>query len=493
MRSFPFLGSSLVVLALATAASALVACSSPASEADSVSEGKATRQTRKGAEFARCWTTNDGSADPDFRVYSLICRASSAGLKGLETSSVNVDARTVKSSVQSGTPSKTLDQDLVVGRFYKSDFPLKATVYGYWKLGEFTSSDYRTEITIAETVAAEQPVVVKLPFDSWEVTLLNRLPQAAVSSERYEVQAAPFITEPSSTSTKTTFTTSAQTPFLAGIPRLDLDIIVPQTGSLTLSLAGLRTPSSIAVSGPGVFVLDTNGIRKATAAEEAEADGAGADAGPAPAVDSGSIPATDAGPAPTDAGSVPTTCGNDTQLPCKDAAGNSSCNAGTRFDANNGKCTACGNAGQTYCFVDPKNVSGNSGSSCNAGTRFDANTSKCVACGHAGETYCFVDPRNVSSNSGSSCNAGTRFDSNTSKCVACGNAGETYCFADPRNVSSSQGSTCNAGTRYDQNTGHCIACGNAGQTYCFADPKNFSGTRVCTAPATYNQNNSMCQ
>jgi hypothetical protein len=458
MRSSALFGSSLLVVALA-AASSLVACSSPATEQDSVAEGRATRQTKKGAEFARCWTTNDGTVDLDFRVYTLSCRVSSAGLKGLETSAVSVDARTVKTSVQSASPGATPDQDVIVGRFYKSDFPLSATVYGYWKLGEFTSTDYRTQVAIADTVTADQPVIVKLPFDSWEVTLLNRLPQAAVSSERYEVQAAPFITEASSTSTKTTFITSAQTPFLAGVPRLDLDVIVPQSGSLTLSLAGLRSPSSTTLSGPGVFVLDANGIRKATAAEEAEADNA--DAGPAPAVDAGPAPATDAGPGPsTDAGDAGTPDASDAS-------------------------TTCGNNGQATC----KNASNQN--FCNAGARFDNQTYKCVSCGNNGETYCYDrDPLRASG--AMTCNATTRFDNQTYKCVTCGNDGQTYCYGqDPNNQSGQM--TCNAGTRFDNQTYKCVACGNAGQTYCYSDPSNAKGSMVCNAPATFNSFTYKCQ
>jgi hypothetical protein len=293
---------------------------------------------------------------------------------------------------------------------------------------------------------------VKLPFDSWEVTLLNRLPNASVNSERYEVQAAPFITEQSATGTKTTFVTSVQTPFLVGVARTDLDVIVPQSGKLSLSLQGLHSPSTIDVTGPGVFVLDESGIRKATAAEEAEADGADAGPGPGPAVDGGGA-AVDAGPAPAnDASTVPTTCGNNGQIPCKDASSSSFCNAGTRFDVNKGTCVACGDAGQTNCFSDP---------------------------------------RNYSSTSGSTCNAGTRFDVNKGTCVACGDAGETYCFSDPKNYSSSSGSMCNAGTRFDANKGTCVACGNAGETYCFNDPKNYSGSPICTAPAVYS--NGSCK
>lgn len=69
-------------------------------------------------------------------------------------------------------------------------------------------------------------------------------------------------------------------------------------------------------------------------------------------------------------------------------------------------CKACGNDGQTYCVIDPRNVEGNW--KCDDGTRLDDASNTCVACGKSGQTHCFADARNISGNW--SCDAGLTYD-----------------------------------------------------------------------------------
>lgn len=397
---------SFASLAAASLALAVVACQAPAADEGDTSEGQLTSNVRKGDEFVRCWTTSDGNADEFFRTYDLKCRVSSAGLPGLAGSSVYVDARSVGNNVRSGRPGETPDQDVLIGRVSKSDFPLKIRVYGSWGATRTdTLSSYRIDVPATEANTAAAPVIVKLPFDMWPVTFLNRLPLAVVSSERYDVQVAPFITEQDERSTKTTFSSSKSSEVMRNTPRFDLDFVAPKSGGITVSIQGARTPIRGNIAAPGTYVIEESGLRLATAAEEAAAasttpaaDGGAAPSTPTPAADGG----TDAAPAPP-----ATTCGGPGQTHCTASNGSWTCNDGTRVD-NAGTCVACGDDGETYCFDDPRNITGNW--KCNAGTRLESSTNKCVACGTAGKTHCFADPRNISGNW--VCNPGLRLDSN---------------------------------------------------------------------------------
>jgi hypothetical protein len=391
-----FVHARLLLSAAALAAAALVACQAPPADESSSDEGALTGQVRKGDELARCWTVSDGNSDEFFRSYELTCRVSSAGLTGLAGSSVYVDARGAGGNVLSGRPGETPDQDVVLGMVRKSDFPLSLRIYGSWaSTRPNTISPFRITLAANESANASAPVIVKMPFDTWPITFLNRLSVAIVSSERYTVQAAPFKTSQDDSSTETTFTTSVNTGVVRG-PRVSLDLIAPSSGSLALHLTG-AADARTSITGPGTYVLDASGIRLATAAEEAEA-GPAPDAGPGASADAAPPPPPDAAPAPT--------CGDPGQMHCTNA-GSWSCNAGTRVDSGAGLCVACGNDGQTYCYVDPRNVSGSW--RCNAGTRLDSSTNTCVACGSLGKTHCVTDPNNISGSW--TCNPGLRFDS----------------------------------------------------------------------------------
>jgi hypothetical protein len=432
----------LLVAAAALFSVASVACQAPVDDDSSVSEGKLATPARKGEEFTRCWTVSDGNADDFFRRYALSCRVSSKGLEGLSGSSVFVDVMTAGGRVVSGRPGETPDSDVLIGNVSKSDFPLSVRVYGTWASAPNESlTSYRVTVPAAETANASAPVIVKVPFDTWPVTILNRLPFVVVSTSRYDVQAAPFFTEQDERSTKTTFTTSATTGVLRG-PRADLAVLAPPSGHLDVQIQGGQGTQHATIASPGVYVVDEAGLHLATAAEEADAGIGAADEDGGTTNEDGSAPDEDAAPP------VSTTCGNNGQASCL-SSGVRSCNPGTRYDSYRGVCVSCGAAGQTYCFVDPNNVSG--AQSCNGGTRYDSYRNACVACGAAGQTYCFVDPNNFSG--AQSCNDGTRYDSYRNACVACGAAGQTYCFDDPNNVSGAQ--SCDAGLHVSSN-GTCV-------------------------------------
>jgi hypothetical protein len=345
-----------------------VACSVEQT-ADQGDQDVTARVAKKGSEFIRCWTKSDGTADEFFRRYELSCRVSSSGLPGLAGTTVYVDARGARGNVVSGTPGDSKDRIVSLGSFSKDAFPLELSVYGSLS-GDPTSGEargehltyYRVAVSALESATEAAPVIVKIPFDTWPVTILNRAPLGVVDTRPYEVQAAPFITEQDSRSTKTTFQANASTGFMRGSMRVDLNLIAPPTGGLRVSVQGPNPASESTIAGPGVYVLETTGLRVATAAEVAAADGVplspAADGG-VPSRPDASAPSPDGG-SQADAG----TCGAAGQSPCVNNFGSKFCNAGTRLEGNT--CLACGNAGQTYCV-------NNFGSKfCNAGLTLDA-------------------------------------------------------------------------------------------------------------------------
>lgn len=387
----------LAVTALAIAATSF-ACGAPAASDTAVSEGELTGSARKGDEFVRCWTVSDGNSDEFFRDYALTCRVSSKGLPGLAGSSVYVDASAASGRVVSGTPGDTPDQDVVLGHMHKADFPLSLSLYGSWAAKRSdTISEFHLTVPADEAANEAAPVIVKLPFDIWPVTFLNHGSFAAISTATYDVQAAPFITDQNGNGTKTTFSTSASTGSVRD-PSVTLDLFAPPSGGISVEVQSDHASFRSKIDAPGVYVIETSGLRLATAEEEAAAGGA-----PAPGGSANGSPAT---PAP--ASGPTTTCGGPGQKHCTLPGGNWSCNDGTRGDTDSGICLACGDDGETHCVIDSRNITGNW--RCNAGTRSDTNSGNCVACGSLGKIYCVQDPNNVRGNA--ICNPGLHYNSN---------------------------------------------------------------------------------
>lgn len=311
-----------------------------------------------------------------------------------------VDARTAKSNVVTGSPGQTPDADVLLGRVHQDDFPLTLHVYGTWGARDASLTYYRTDVSAAEAATAAAPVVVKLPFDTWPVTLIDKVGLAIVQSEPYEVQAAPFFTEQDERSTKTTFTARASSGVLRDVgAKISFDVVAPKTGGVAVTVQAGRASLHQTLAGPGVYVVDESGLRLATAEKEAAAGA--------------SPPSPPPGTTPPPPPAAPTTtCGSAGQQHYV-TNGSWSCLDGTRVDMSSGVCTACGGDGQTYCVIDPRNISGNW--RCNDGTRLESSTSTCVACGDVGQTHCFADPRNVSGNW--SCKPGLRIDAASGNCV----------------------------------------------------------------------------
>lgn len=393
--------SSLLLLAVAAIASAAasVACGAPSAADTSVSEGELTKSARKGDEFVRCWTVSDGTDDEFFREYALTCRVSSKGLPGLAGTLVNVDAIGVNGTSKSASPGDTPDQDVVIGRVHKSDFPLSLHVYGSWAAKRTdTISEFQQTVQVANADApsATAPVVFKLPFDSWPVTFLMSSSFAAVSAAPYNVQAAPFITESGSDATKTTFSTSFDSGAIRD-SKSSFDLIAPPSGGVAVEVQAAHGTFRSTINAPGVYVIEDSALRLATAEEEAAAGVAS----------NGSATSSSGGPSSPSSPAAPTTtCGGPHQTHCE-VNGNSVCSDGTRNDSDSGICLPCGNDGQTHCVVDPRNVTGNY--RCNAGTRYDSNSDTCIACGSVGKVYCVSDPNNVDGNA--VCNAGLHYNS----------------------------------------------------------------------------------
>ncbi len=392
----------LAVVAL-TSATLSVACSAPAGSDAAVSEGALTGTARKGDEFVRCWSTADGAAGDFFTRYAVTCHVSSKGLPGLAGSPVYVDARGADGATVSGSPGDKPDQDVVIGSVSSSSFPLSLTVYGLWTTAPTTVlSGFHLKVAAPIAATATAPVIVKLPFDIWPVTILNRLSLSVLSSRPYDVSVAPFTTDQNGNGTKTAFTTTFDSDVMRG-PRFDFNLFAPPSGGIPVQVSGVAGSSSATISAPGVYVIDDSGLRLATADEEAAAGPA-----PSPAGGADAGPSADAAPAPPPPDAAPTTtCGGPGQQHCT-TNGSWSCIDGTRADTDTGICLACGDDGEPHCVTDPRNVQGNW--RCNAGTRADTDSGNCVACGSVGKVYCFDDPNNVRGNA--VCDAGLHYDSN---------------------------------------------------------------------------------
>ena len=386
----------------------MAACAGARSDSDDAAESAQTRAVKKGGEFLRCWAESDGTANPFFRNYAVKCRHTASSIAALRGKSwVSVEAYgaggdRLERPADAPRPSDQPGAAVVVTVAQTNKFPVALRVQGQWGVSEGTTTPFRTTIAVEERTTAEAPARVMLPFDFWPITFLNRLPAAVVSTEAYEVDAAPFVTEERLDGTRTSFLAQHETDLLRE-PRVDIDFIAPKQGALKVRVQGPPTATGAVIDGPGVYVIEERGLRKATPEDEP-------DAGPLPPVP---VPVRDAGvdatpPTPT----PPPTCGNDGQIYCLDAGGARVCNPGARLDVN--VCVACGKPGQTYC------LDAGGARVCNRGARLEVNS--CVACGSNGQTYC------LDANGARVCNRGTRLDVNT--CVSCGNEGQTYCLAE---------------------------------------------------------------
>ena len=341
----------------------------------------------------------DGTPNPFFRQHTIRCRHTArafAALKG--ENRVTVEAFGARGETRCAPTA--LERSPGHGRRHRrrpaQQFPVRLSIQGQWASATARPTVPRRRVDRGRTTA-QAPVRVAVPFDFWPVTFLNQLPAAVISTESFEVDAAPFVTDERADGAKTTFLARHETELLRG-PRADVDFIAPARGALKLRIQGPPTPVSAVIDEPGVYVIDAQGLRKATPADEPDA---GSPPVPPPRPRDGGV---DAAPPPPAA-----TCGNAGRIYCLDDSGQRVCNPGTRLEVST---CPCGKPGQTYCY------DGSGQRVCDRGARLEVNS--CVACGRNGQTYC------LDGSGQRVCNAGHRLDVNV--CVTCGNEGQTYCL-----------------------------------------------------------------
>ncbi|MFO0740734.1 MAG: hypothetical protein U0270_32855 [Labilithrix sp.] len=435
---------------------ALAGCSGPAPDAGSNESNQTEARTLnviEGREYARCWFDVSG-ADAN-----LSCTSTARGSDPLGVR--------VTVAVTCGPGFKT-DLDIetggtvVAGTVPANSFPCSMRMQVIPDLATKTMLGITSEaswwaaldLTSATDASAARPLAIGQPFDLWPVATIAALSKGggfSLKANPYTHASDPYRVGLSG-SRELVFA-----PSLAHFGELSY-VVAPATGGplavhqhLDAQRAGESYERDTTLPGPGYWAVTDGGLRAATPEEIASHFGG---ATPKTVEPPPVEPTTPEEPtAPVDADP---TCGGDGQRYC---ASTNTCDAGTRLDLTTDHCVACGDAGQTYCFVDPHGVTpGAGGTRCNAGTRLDLTTDHCVACGDAGQTYCFVDPHGVTPGvGGTRCNAGTRLDLTTDRCMACGAEGQTYCFVDPHGVTPGVGGTrCNAGLHVNPSTDRCV-------------------------------------
>ena len=486
-------------LLLAVAAASVVAVGCSAASDDVASSEAANTEGRpltviKGREWARCWFDTAGDSA------TLSCTSTARGQDPL-AASVKVSAAGLNSPPGEGFEGFTKELDVeeggtvVVGTFRRSSFPVMLILDASLSpdasalIGDVERLEIQSVPQIArpEDLDANAPAILQQPFDLWPMAFIDGSDQAGrflLKAAEYTRSIAPYRSFLGKTEMKLR-------PYVVGSEARGKIhyFVAPPSGPIHGSLYVAGGEVATEMSQPGYYTVTNDGLRIATPAEIAVdfPGGSSPDVGGAePAPDGGVEPA----PPPPEPIDPDPSCGGAGQDRCN----GTSCDNGTRYEASAGKCVACGDAGQTYCYDEPNNANRNAAWKCNAGTRYDSNVGTCVACGEAGQTYCYDEPNNTNRNAAWKCNAGTRYDSNAGKCVACGDAGETYCYDDPNNTNRNAAWKCNAGTRYDSNVGTCVACGEAGQTYCYDEPNNTNRNAAwkCNAGTRYDSDAAKC-
>ncbi|MFO0735718.1 MAG: hypothetical protein U0270_07555 [Labilithrix sp.] len=450
---------SLITCAGLVALSSLIACAAAPQEGVGMDEAHATEAAPalsvvKGREYARCWFDVVG------QDAKLSCTSTARGNDPLGARVEVVAAGMAGTEFKSATAKLDVEAGgtVVVGTLPLTAFPLitldlhvELTPDAHAAIGEQKNIDFYNHVKVnrPSDLPPSNPAIIKQSYDLWPLAFIDARGDWSgyVVSASYTHSIAPYesflsnkemVLEPE-------FFTRERKGQIAWF-------VAPESGKLELKLQAAGKPTAT-ITAPGYYVSTNDDFRLATP-EEIALDfksATAADAGPTPTdpstTDAGPTDpgATDAGPATPDPEPVDPTpgCGGPNEARCSDQG----CDDGARFDSSSNKCVACGLAGQTFCYKDPKHLSINQGTFCSAGTRLDSSKSQCVACGDVGETFCYKDPDHVSINQGTSCNAGTRFDSSKSQCVACGGEGQTFCYVDPNGVSGNSGTRCDAGLR----------------------------------------------
>lgn len=452
---------SLLACAGLVALSSLIACAATPEEGVGTDEAHATEAAPalsvvKGREYARCWFDVVG------QDAKLSCTSTARGNDPLGARVEVVAAGMAGTEFKSATAKLDVEVGgtVVVGTLPLTAFPLitldlhvELTPDAHAAIGEQKNIDFYNHVKVnrPSDLPASNPAIIKQNYDLWPLAFIDARGDWSgyVVSASYTHSIAPYESFLSTINKEMVLEPEFFTRDRKGQIAW---FVAPESGKLELKLQAAGKPTAT-ITAPGYYVSTNDDFRLATP-EEIALDFKSAtapDAGPTPtdpsSTDAGPTDpgTTDAGPATPDPEPVDPTpgCGGPNEARCADQG----CDDGARFDSSSNKCVACGLAGQTFCYKDPKHLSSNQGTFCSAGTRFDTSKSQCVACGDAGETFCYKDPDHVSSNQGTSCNPGTRFDSGKSQCVTCGGEGQTFCYVDPNGVSSSNGTRCDAGLR----------------------------------------------
>ena len=363
-----------VLLALVAASVVAVGCSAVSD--DVASSESANTEGRpltviKGREWARCWFDVAGESA------TLSCAATARGTDPL-AATVKVSAAGMNSPPGQGFEgySKELDVEaggtVTVGTFRRSSFPVMLILDAELSreasalIGDSERLDFQSVPQIArpESLGPDAPAVLKQPFDLWPLAFIDGTDQQGryvLETKEYARSIAPYKSFLGKTEMKLS-------PYVGGADARGKVhyFVAPTSGPIaaTLHVAGGEIASELAQ--PGYYTVTNEGLRIATPAEIAVdfPPGSSPDTGgPEPAPDGGAEPP----PPPPEPIDPDPSCGGAGQGLCN----GTSCDNGTRYDSSARQCVACGDAGQTYCYVDPNNANSQAAWRCNSGTRYD--------------------------------------------------------------------------------------------------------------------------
>lgn len=396
-------------------------------------------------EWGRCWFDLVGAGG------QLSCSSTPRGNDPLGAK-VEITAAGAGNPAQFVSFQKELDIEaggtVVLGTFPRTSFPVHVMMHatltreGSEAVGNHRGVDLwlKPRATRPEDLPSNNPAILKQPFDLWPVGLVDEVSEGRGAfwfESEYEVPLGPLAG----------FLDQKVMPIRQWFTGADQKAKIryfaaPAAGAIPIKLHAGNEPRTGTIDRPGYYTVTAGGLRPASPEEIAagfptSADGQAPDVEPAPTPDVAPTPAGPVDPTPS--------CGGPGQARCDGKR----CDDGTRWNTNVQTCVACGADGQTYCFEDPNNVSGNW--RCNDGTRWNEPSQTCVACGAAGQTYCYENAKNISGNW--KCNDGTRWDESAQVCVPCGASGQTACVNSPRNISGSP--VCNPGLSYNAGTRTC--------------------------------------
>ncbi len=411
--------------------------------ASSDSNNTAARAPLAAPTWTTCWVEKDTStSDAFFQAHTVKCRYDLPDEKQpIKPKSMTVEVHDAKGDVKTADLFAQPGADVAVKRVGNDRFPLKVYVHTYGddfeKVGLERAGvlDARVQIASVDANPKEQPLEIKQPFDLWPVTVIQKTSFYALQLERTPISIAPWVFGQAVDAKSDGFIGGSVMGREEGAVATH-HFIAPEQGGLA---AKYQADGEVVarIDGPGIYVAEASGLRKATDEESGvvpPSGGASSSASP----DASAPPP---GPAPD--------CGVSGKKCCGGSNGyGGTCGDGSFCMAGGNTCVACGDPNEKCCGGSSNN---GYGGTCNAGSFCMAGGNSCVACGDPGEKCCGGSSNN---GYGGTCNAGSFCMAGGNSCVSCGKPGEKCCGGSSNN---GYGGTCDPGATCKSGGNVCVA------------------------------------